>query len=240
MRKLIFILLILPFCIAADWAGSDCLENFNKIVGFYKNSVSNKSYTKFSFYSEEGGERSQEVISEIWQDGVKYKMENPMMAAFQDMKTVIIISKSKKVISIYPNINGANSSAKEEMIKNNLMKEFTKDSVAKYFKNMTCSEVGNNGELRVDIQNDYAENLGYTSMIYKYDKKTKQIKENILESQGEEGPIRTYYKYLAMSSNFPETILTSNVLNQIYAGSSLKPNYNGYKVLDYRSKEKKQ
>jgi hypothetical protein len=238
MRKIIYILLVLPVCIAADWADSECLDKFNKVVGYYKQSINDKSYIKFSFQTEDRGEKSEAIVSEIWQDGVKYKMDSPMMTAFQDASTVIIVAKSTHVISIYPNINGSKGAGKEEMIRNNLMNAFTKDSIAKYFTNITCKEQGSLGELKVDLKNSYAEQLGYSSMIYKYDSKAQQIKENIIESANEDGVTRSYYKYLVMTTKFPETVLTTNVINQVYSGNTLRAEYKGYKVMDYRSKEK--
>ena len=220
----------------ASW-DKGCTEEYFKVMGYYEKYIAPKSYFKYNNYSIVKGEKSENIITEFWRNGQKFKCKNSFMTAYQDEKISVVISHGRKMILIRDFVL-KNDEDPDAFIKK-MTKKVPVDSLMKMYSKIVCGHEEGKKFIDLTFNKEYFSVMGMKSIRIYYNDKSQLFTKGLYEiySKDSDEPRTDVYEYLVFSEQFDEATLEGALINKVIIGQKLQPQYYGYNLKDFRNKK---
>lgn len=220
-------ILLCPLLWAQQKEGwKECRTSYQEIQQLYKAYEVSNVYLKYTQLNKENGVEKDQVTSELWIGGKKFRFKNDYIEMIQDASAlVMVMTMPQKIMVMEP---------EEKTKENSPMRGFLPiDSLQKITEKVWVEKVGNLTVFSMRFKASYTEKYKFKFFQMAYNPQTKEIKEGVYHFK-DKGILHESIYYYHVFQKSAKKIFSGSALSQVQVKGKLREAYQLYSIKDLR------
>lgn len=223
----------------AQQVDAGCMDQLQLLLAEYEKVMASDALTiHYHQWQEQGGEVSSKMEHWMWIKGDRMRYENADYGFIQDSRVQVVIDHSSRSILLQDRAQADAAQGEGMRAFMDLPVARQADSIAAIATSIRCEAMG---RMRIVLPPRIAGRAQpLKSLLWEYDPLARRMIRQVCTyygSEDTEGEYSDVYLYDELSRTVSDRDLPADALALVYAGTALLPAYQGYEIVDLRSKQ---